>query len=160
MRWHEVVAAQPDLARGARAFFDIANHKVLGTVRPDGSPRVSAIEARFVDDDLWFASMAGSPKSRDLLGDPRFDLHSPSAEPDVWIGDAKLAGRAELVVDPAARARLVEAAGTAPPGDFDLFRLRVEHVVVVRLGDPPDHLVITSWRPGHRVRVTRAGEPS
>ena len=91
------------------------------------------------------------------LRDPRFALHSPSAEPDIWIGDAKIAGLAVAVHDQAAKERLVEVAGTAPPGDFDLFRAEVEEVVVIRLGSPADHLLIGTWRPGEELRVTKSG---
>ena len=51
----------------------------------------------------------------------------------------------------------MEVAGTAPPGDFDLFRAEVEEVVVIRLGSPADHLLIGTWRPGEELRVTKSG---
>lgn len=156
MRWVDVLATQPHLAADAQASFDAGRHKTLATIRPDGSPRISGVEAAFLDGDLWFGSSLGSPKSRDLLRDPRFALHSPSAEPEVWRGDAKITGRAIPVTDRDAKERLTAAAGSAPPGDgdFDLFRVEVDEVVVIRLDDPPDQLLIGSWRPGGELRVT------
>lgn len=155
MRWDEVRRTMPDLARDVEESMDLGNHKSLATLRADGAPRVSAIEARFIDEDLWLASMWGTPKARDLRRDPRLALHSPSLEPGTWTGDAKIAGRAEEVHDPAAHEHFVEAAGTAPPGaSFHLFRVDVDEIVVLRLGDPPDHIVARRWVPGADVVVT------
>ena len=36
-----------------------------------------------------------------------------------------------------------------------LFRLDVQEAVTVRLGEPADHLVITSWTPGRGLREVR-----
>ena len=68
-------------------------------------------------------------------------------DPPAWTGDAKVAGRAEEVTDPA----LVAAVNGGDAGEgapSHLFRADVGEVVVVRLGEPADHLVIESWRPG------------
>ncbi len=133
----------------------LGNHKTLATLRPDGAPRVSAIEARFIGDDLWLASMWRTPKALDLRRDPRLALHSPSLEPGVWEGDAKVAGRAEEIGDPAAHERFAEAAGTAPPGEaFHLFRVDAHEVVVLRLAESGDHIVARTWRPGTDVVTT------
>ena len=68
-------------------------------------------------------------------------------DPPTWTGDAEVAGRVEELTDPA----LVEAvtsgdAGAGAPSH--LFRPDIGEVVVVRLGEPGDHLVVESWRPG------------
>jgi len=44
------------------------------------------------------------------------------------------------------------ASGGAPPGPFHLFRAGVTEVVLVRVGEPPDHLVIESWHEGRGLR--------
>ena len=53
--------------------------------------------------------------------------------------------------------RLHETADEVPEGDFDLFKVDVKELVVVRIGEPADHLVIETWREGRRglVRVER-----
>ena len=84
-------------------------------------------------------------KALDLRRDPRFALHSGSIDPPDWAGDAKIAGRAVEVDDPEVIARVVTQ---APPGPLHLFRADITELSVVRLGDPPDHLVIESWHPG------------
>jgi hypothetical protein len=160
--WDEVAAAAPDLAGRARALFDAHRHKVLATLREDGSPRVSGIEANFSQGDLWLGMMSGSRKALDLRRDPRLALHcatvDPPDDPAKFEGDAKLAGRAEEITD-LERVRAIisaegQAAGEAPPepGSFHLFRVDVTELVLTRVGDPPDHLVIEVWREGEGVR--------
>jgi Pyridoxamine 5'-phosphate oxidase len=160
--WDEVAAAAPDLAGRVRALFDAHRHKVLATLRKDGSPRVSGIEANFSQGELWLGMMPGSQKALDLRRDPRLALHcatvDPPDDPAKWEGDAKLAGRAEEITDPARVRAIVsaegQAAGEAPPepGSFHLFRVEVTELVLTRVGDPPDHLVIEVWREGEGVR--------
>src|SRR5215208_6427294 len=104
--WSEVEAAAPELAARARATLDAHKHKVLATLRRDGSPRLSGIEATIVDGELWLGMMPGSRKALDLRRDPRLALHSasvdpPSDDPSAWPGDAKLSGRAVEVDDSA-----------------------------------------------------------
>ena len=96
----DVEAEEPEFAARVRAAFDAHRHKFLGTLRADGSPRISGLEMAFVAGEPWLAGMPDSVKFADLRRDPRFALHSGSSEPDVWEGDAKLSGRAAEVTDP------------------------------------------------------------
>jgi hypothetical protein len=147
--WREVEAEVPEFAALARAFFDAHTHKTLATLRRDGSPRISGSEVDFAEGELWLGSMWRSLKALDLRRDPRFALHSGSAAPPNWTGDAKVAGRVEEVTDP----ELITAINGegAPPGPSHLFRTDIVELVVVRLGDPPDHIVIESWHAGRGV---------
>jgi hypothetical protein len=147
--WQEVTAAAPQLADAVRARLDAHRHKVLATLRKDGSPRISGIEATFKDGELWLGMMHGSRKALDLRRDPRLALHSATTEPtdpnEMPPGepiDVKIAGRAVEVTDPD---KLGEFGQGAPPGPFHLFRVDFTEVVVIRLGEPADHLVIDSW---------------
>jgi hypothetical protein len=146
-RWGTVAAEAPELAREALTVLESRRHLVLATIRPDGSPRVSGIEVQFLDDELWVGSMWRSPKALDLRRDPRFALHGGTVDPPEWDGDAKVSGRAVEVDDPLAKQRITAAAGGAPPGPFHLFRLDVEELVLIRVGDPADHLVVRRWTP-------------
>ena len=155
-RWEEVASEAPQLAEAAQAFFDAHVHKVLATLRKDGAPRVSGIEASFREGDLWFGGMWQSRKALDLLADPRFALHSGSVDPPEWKGDAKVAGRAEET-DPAAFPAVTEAEGEAegekaPPEPYHLFRADVTEGVLTRLGEPADHIVVEFWREGRGVQ--------
>ncbi len=153
--WAQIEADEAEFAAAARASMDARVHKTMATLRPDGSPRISGIEARFIDGELSFGSMPNSPKVRDLAADPRFALHSGSHEPDIWAGDSKFAGTVIEVTEPDVKQAYVAAAGTAPPGDFHLYRTDITEVVVIRLGDPPDHLVVRRWTPERGVRMSK-----
>jgi len=147
--WSEVETEATELAVLARGFFDAHAHKTIATLRRDGSPRVSATEVDFAEGELWLGSMWRSLKALDLQRDPRFALHSGSDDPPEWRGDAKVAGRVEEVTDPE-RIAAINGEG-APPGPSHLFRADIVELVVVRLGDPPDHIVIESWHAGRGV---------
>jgi Pyridoxamine 5'-phosphate oxidase len=152
-RWSDVESEAPELTERARAFFDARKHKTIATLRKDGSPRISGIEMEFRDGDIWFGSMWRAVKALDLQRDPRYALHSGSADPAEWKGDAKIAGRVEEVTEAEVVAEVNE---NAPPGGSHLFRADVTEVSVVTLeGDPPDHLVIESWHEGRGITRQR-----
>jgi hypothetical protein len=151
----DVAAAEPEFADRVRAAFDAHRHKVLATLRADGSPRVSGIEMSFVDGEPWLAGMPQSVKFADLRRDPRFALHGGSADPDTFTADAKLSGRATEVTDPEERRQFGAAAGVpAELGAFELFRVDMEQVVLVALNDEKTALVVSSWRPGRGLSRT------
>ena len=146
-RWGEVEAAEPDFAGRVRTLFDAGKHKTVATLRRDGSPRISGVEAQFEDGDLWLGMMSGSLKALDLRRDPRLALHSsteepPEGSPSAWPGDAKIAGRA------------VEVTSGDDAEGGHRFRVEITEVVLTKVGEPADHLLIESWHPdhGHRVR--------
>jgi Pyridoxamine 5'-phosphate oxidase len=147
--WSEVQEEAPELAERAWTLFGLDKHKTLATLRRDGSPRISGTELELVDGDLWLGSMEGAVKALDLRRDPRYALHSLSPEAG-WKGDAKIAGRAEETFDPEARAHIVGEGSQA-----HAFRLDVEELVVVRLGEPADHLLIESWHEGRGLSQMR-----
>jgi hypothetical protein len=144
--WSELEAAAPELTKLARGYFDAHVHKTIATLRRDGSPRISGTEVMFVDGEMWLGSMWRAVKALDLRRDPRFALHSGSADPDGWNGDGKVAGRVEEVEDEERKAAVT--GGEAPSGPMHLFRCDITELVVVRLGEPADHLVIESWHEG------------
>lgn len=140
--WAEIVGGEPEFARRVQERFDADRHKTLATLRKDGSPRISGIEAEFAEGQVVLGMMPGSLKARDLQRDPRLALHSgtrdPSEEPGEVI-DAKLSGRA----------REVEGE------DHHVFHVDVKEVVLISIGDPSDHLFIETWREGRGLRGTK-----
>jgi Pyridoxamine 5'-phosphate oxidase len=151
--WTEFEAEAPELAAKVRELLDAHTHKTLATVRGNGAPRISGTESAFRDGDLWIGSMWDAVKARDLRRDPRFALHTGSADPPEWQGDAKLAGVVEEVTDPE---RVSEINGdNAPPGPSHLFRLDLEEVSTVGLDDARTMLIIRVWKPGEGVREIR-----
>jgi Pyridoxamine 5'-phosphate oxidase len=128
-------------------------HKTIATLRRDGSPRISGTEAQFRDGELWIGSMWRALKARDLQRDPRFALHSGSDDPDVWTGDAKLAGVAEEITDPERVRELHGAAAEDSPSH--LFRLDLQEVSTVGLNEERNALVVEVWTPREGVRTIR-----
>jgi hypothetical protein len=151
--WGEIESAAPDLARLARSLLEGHVHKTIATLRADGSPRISGIEAKFIGDDLWFGSMPGSRKSSDLTRDPRFALHSGSDDPPDWKGDAKLSGLAEEVTDPDRKLELFRALGAEEVSDdSSLYRADLRELAVTRLTEGGDELAIDFWGEAGGVR--------
>ncbi|MBJ7602575.1 MAG: pyridoxamine 5'-phosphate oxidase [Candidatus Dormibacteraeota bacterium] len=151
LSWRDLELAEPELASAAGELFRVHKHHVLATLRRNGSPRLSGQEVGFSDGELWFGVMGGALRARDLQRDGRFELHTSSTDPPNWTGDAKLAGLAEEITDPEEVRRAMSAQEQVPPGSVHLFRCRLAEVVLTRLGEPADHLVLESWREGRGV---------
>jgi Pyridoxamine 5'-phosphate oxidase len=104
MTWRDLENEAPDIARRGRGRFEEVGVALLGTLRRDGSPRVSPVEPRLVEGHLVFGVMPWSGKARDLARDSRCALHSAVCDPDNPAGELKLYGRAREVEDPELRA--------------------------------------------------------
>ena len=144
--WSEVEGAAPELAALARRFFDAHKHKTLATLRRDGSPRISGTETEFRPGARGWGRWGGPSTALPRPRPPR------TPTPSVWAGGgwgahAKVAGRVEEL-DEQERKDAVYPPGEAPSGPMHVFRCDVGELVVVRLGDPADHLVIESWHEG------------
>jgi len=148
--WGDLEQEQPDLARRVQQRFDDTGLALVGTLRADGSPRVSGWEPLFHGGQIWLGSMPGSRKNADLRRDPRIALHNATSDKDAKAGDAKIAGVAVEVTDEATKAAYArackEATGFDVPTPFELFRVEPTEVSMLQPDD--EHLVIEWWRPG------------
>jgi hypothetical protein len=162
--WGEIESAEPALAARARACFTATRNAVLGTVRRDGSPRLSGIDPFLFDGEMWIGSMGRARKGADLRRDPRMALHCVPWESRLVAegepapaGDAKLTGRAQLVSDRATIQRVTghtnETTGFEAPDDSDFFRIDVQELVLISVED--DQLVIDRWTADGGREVTR-----
>ncbi|MER5981947.1 pyridoxamine 5'-phosphate oxidase family protein [Streptomyces sp. NPDC001787] len=152
--WAVFAAEQPDYADIVRKRFQLYKHHVLATLRKDGSPRVTGLEAEFRLGELWLGMMPGSRKAQDLLRDPRFALQAnPGPDAEMNDGDVRVAGRAVAVTDPGTLARFAEA--VRPPEPFLLFRAELTEAVRTTLDG--ETLVVRTWRPGQALRTIRRG---
>ncbi|MEV0368361.1 pyridoxamine 5'-phosphate oxidase family protein [Streptomyces sp. NPDC050636] len=152
VRWSAVEAAVPEFAGRVRERFGAFKHHVLATLRKDGAPRLSGLEADFRHGELWLGMMTGSRKALDLRRDPRFALHAnPGPDTDMAGGDVRVSGLAVEVTDPEVVARYV--ADVKPPEPFHLFRAELTEMVRTSIEDP--YIVLESWRPGGPVRTVR-----
>jgi hypothetical protein len=99
--WREFEASAPALAELGRQRFAATHVALLGTLRRDGSPRISPIEPYLVLDHLLLGMLSGSHKAVDLMRDPRCAIHSSISDVNGAEGEFKIHGRATLVTDPA-----------------------------------------------------------
>ena len=157
--WNDVIDAAPELAKDVQARFEAHGLGLLGTLRADGSPRISGIEPWFGIGEVWIGMMWQSRKALDLLRDPRLALHSATIDTQVAEGDARISGRAIVVDDEAEMAGALgefhRATGNeAPPGPMHLFRIDVTELMLLKVAG--DHLDIRSWsREGGLKQVDR-----
>jgi hypothetical protein len=146
--WREFSDEVPEFAAAVRAALTANIHLIMGTIRADGSPRLCGTEIRYSDDELLLGGMTGNWRFKDLRRDPRLAIHSGSQGGPSWKADAKLSGTAVEILDPAGKGLIEDV----PPGPFELFAVRLTEVTHVHLeGDPPDKLVIETWRPGQAI---------
>ena len=143
--WRDVERVEPEFAQRVRVLFDAHRHKTVATLRGDGSPRISGIEATFENGELAFGSMPNARKGADLLRDPRFALHSATVDPvegseAQWPGEAKISGRATHV------------GPTTGKPDGDLFYADITQVVHTHFNVEATTLVVEWWTPTHGLR--------
>src|SRR3954454_20027769 len=103
-RWQDIEKDAPEFAERVRSRFAAGTNKTLATLRKDGSPRISGTELKFEDGEVTFGSMDASRKLADVRRDPRIAVHSPTLEPpsnpEEWLGEAKMSGRAVEIPPP------------------------------------------------------------
>jgi Pyridoxamine 5'-phosphate oxidase len=93
VRWDAFEHACPEIATLARQRFVDDELVMIGTIRRDGSPRISPNETDFAVGRLFVSMMWHSRKAADLLRDPRIVVHSVTANRQGTDGDVKLDGR-------------------------------------------------------------------
>ena len=139
MKWGDFVDAAPELAALGLAGFREQNLSILGTLRADGWPRISACEVYVVDGELMLGMMRGSRKASDLERDDRITVMTPQCDREAKRGDFKIYGRAVPITEPRMRGRFgdtIEAAIQWRPTDpFPLFAVDVETAVYISFGD-------------------------
>jgi len=101
LRWHEFAAACPEIATLAENRFRADQLQLVGTIRKDGSARISPNEVDLAAGELFVGMMWQSRKALDLARDPRCVLHSVPSDKDNPGGDVKLYSTAVDVRDPA-----------------------------------------------------------
>src|SRR5687768_16849981 len=93
MRWDEFEEACPEIATMARERFLKDDLVLVGTLRADGSPRISPNEPDFAAGRFFVSMMWRSRKALDLLRDPRVVVHSVTSNRMGTDGDVKIYGR-------------------------------------------------------------------
>ena len=151
MSWSQLETEAPELAALARERL-ARGFGLLGTVRADGSPRVSPIETLLLDGELVLGIMRRSGKARDLRHDPRVALQSPVSDPNSGEPELKLYGRAEPSGAEAGWWR-------ERPGTADVYRVELAEALHIEWDVASATMRVCRWRPGRGVSVAEHGYP-
>jgi Pyridoxamine 5'-phosphate oxidase len=152
MRWSDLESAQPGLAGLGRQRLLQPGVVLVGTIRRDGSPRLSPVEPYLLDGDLWLCLLWQSAKAADLLRDPRVLVHSIVTGRDGAEGEFKVRGTARAEHDPGIQRRYSQAVtadlGWSPtPGLFHLFAVGIDDVTFIRYDDATGDQHVARWPP-------------
>ncbi len=150
MHWSEVEVRQPRLAELGRQRLLEPGVVLVGTIRRDGTPRISPVEPFVMDGDLWLSMLWQSTKAADLKRDPRVLVHSVITSRDGGPGEYKLRGTARAETDPAVQRHYADAVGASlgwrpEPGRFHLFGVDIDDVTVIRYDDATGDQFVTRW---------------
>jgi len=155
--WAELEEAAPELAARGRDLIETFHFLLAGTIRRDGTPRISPVEAHIVEGHLMHAIIPGTLKARDLLRDPRVVLNAPVTNAGDPGAELKLRGRALEVEDDALRAATADTieavSGWRPQDDWHFLPTDVEDAAYIawRAGV----MDMTRWTPERGVEHVR-----
>lgn len=158
--WSEFATGDPEFSARVLARIEGHLHHILGSLKQDGSPRLSGTEVRLFDGDLWLGMMPASLKAKDLRRDARYAVHTAPVDVEMKDGDAKFTGTVEEELS-ADRIRDFLASlghegtdgGPPDPAGALAFRLGLDSVTLTEVAG--DHLDVTTWTPSGG-RVVRA----
>jgi hypothetical protein len=158
VRWDEFERTCPELAGLALDRFARDQLVMLGTLRRDGSPRISPCELDLAAGQLLLGMMWRSPKALDLMRDPRIVVHTVTCNREGTDGDVKLYGHAIAVEDPKIRTayrHAIRARIDWEPreGSYHLFALDVDSAGYLRFES--GHKVVWAWDPRDGLRKDR-----
>ncbi len=144
--WRELEAAEPELAAAGWALLG-RGIAYLGTVRPDGGPRVHPITPIRSGDELYVSVGSSTTKVRDLRLDARFALHALPGEDDE---EFYLAGVVREETDPAVKRQAHEDAIFTPREEDPLMAFDIDRCLWSRwinVGQPDTYPERRVWRP-------------
>ncbi|MBM7783372.1 pyridoxamine 5'-phosphate oxidase family protein [Tenggerimyces flavus] len=149
MKWNDLARGQPTLAALAHDKLVKPGVLLVGTVRKDGSARVSGVEPLVLDGELYLSMMQRSTKALDLYRDPRITIHSIVTGPEA-AGEVKLRGTVRLVEDREIHERYATAmaatAGWQPVvGHFALFAIELDSLTYVGYDEATGAQHVAQW---------------
>ena len=157
--WRDMELAAPEIARLGMARLTSARVALLGTLRRDGSPRISPIEPCFAQGQLLIGAMAWTRKAADLRRDPRYVLHSTVTGPDSGEGELKLSGAAAEADQTLRRAPAHAWWLTWAPEKAAVFTLHISQAVFVDWDIKAGLMTIHRWSPPNGYSAARRPYP-
>ena len=143
--WREFEAAAPPIARQSRHRLELTRVCLLGTLRKDGSPRISPVEPYLSRGQLLFGAMTWSLKATDLLRDPRCVLHSAITAPDNAEPELKLYGRASEASSEIADSCTQAWWRRQPAGTAVIFMLHIERATLIEWDLERSQMLVQRW---------------
>ncbi len=131
--WAEFAKQAPDFAAFGEARFR-SGVAYLGTLRPDGGPRVHPVTP-IIGEQLFLFMEPTSPKGMDLQRDARYTLHCAVEDSNGGGGEFYVRGRATLTTEPLLREQAVRASSYAPQDSYILFTFTIEFAFMNRYVD-------------------------
>jgi hypothetical protein len=157
--WRDVELGAPELTRLGAARLAAARVALLGTLRRDGSPRISPIEPHLAEGQLLIGAMTWTGKAGDLRRGPRYVLHSAVISPDSGEGELKLHGPA-AEAGPALRAAAAGAWWLAwPPDKAVVFSLHIGQAAFIDWDIKHGQMTVHRWSPANGYAVARRPYP-
>lgn len=155
MTWQRFATAVPAIAEFARKEFEQSSVAVVGTIRSDGSPRISCVDPCVLDDTLYLGMMWQSRKALDLLRDPHIVVRNAICTNTGNEAEVSLRGTVTEIADPLVRIDFVEASGTPwKEPHFHLFSVDIQEAALVKYGGGRQS--VTVWPQG--LQFTRSYE--
>ncbi|MEX0428007.1 pyridoxamine 5'-phosphate oxidase family protein [Nocardioides sp. DS6] len=153
MRWVDFEAAAPRLAALGRERLLAPGVVLVGTIRRDGSPRISPVEPFVLDGELWLSMLWGSHKAGDLARDHRVLVHSIVTNRDGRAGEFKVRGQCRAEEDRGVQERYAEAVSAAlgwqpDLGRVHLFAVDIQSVSYLRYDDATGDQFTVLWPRG------------
>jgi hypothetical protein len=158
MNWEEFKQAAPELASKAEALFEMSGVLLVGTIRKNGSPRISPVEPIISEGNLYLGMMWQSFKALDLLRDPRCAVHNSISDRMAPEGEFKLHGQAADIQDLEERSRygdaLYKKIGWKPQEPkYHLFSVDIESAALFMNAE--NVRLVKRWRAGEKVSEFR-----
>jgi hypothetical protein len=157
--WRDVELGAPEIARPGMARLTAARLALLGTLRRDGSPRISPVEPVLAGGQLLIGAMTWSAKAGDLRRDPRYVLHSVVTGPDSGEGELKLYGTAAQ----AGQDLRAAAAGAwwlaRAPDKAAVFTLHIGRAAFISWDIEHGLMTVHRWSPGNGYAVASRPYP-
>jgi hypothetical protein len=153
MRWADFEVAAPRLAAVGGERLLAPGVVLVGTIRRDGSPRISPVEPFVLDGELWLSMLWRSRKAADLARDSRVLVHSIVTNRDGEDGEYKVRGRCRAEEDRGVQERYADAVsavlGWRPDlGRVHLFSVDVDSVSYLRYDDATGDQFTVLWPQG------------
>ncbi len=159
----EFEANAPEIGAFVRKKIETTGLAMVGTIRGDGWPRVSAWELFITDGRIYVGSMPNAVKVKDLRRDPRCCVMTPLADKDDLEGEGKLFCVAREISTREEHERVRQAFKEIRDfdmGEYDgsghVFEMAVEGGAFQRVvGDPTSDsssFRTTSWNPRDGLR--------